>query len=118
MQLDPSLLIFGVLIVLMLLVLQRGSRQRRELAQVQQRLAPGVEVMMASGMFGTVTAVEDQVVTIESAPGQASRWDRRAVAKILTPQAAETSTTTTEAPTKTSTDEGGAGSAAAGGPPA
>jgi hypothetical protein len=65
-----------------------------------------------------VTAVQDQIVTIETAPGQSSRWDRRAVAKVVTPQDAAEASTTAEAPTRTSTDEGGAGSAAAGGPPA
>jgi len=106
---DPSLLIFGVLIVFMLLVLQRGSRQRRELSQVQQHLAPGVEVMMASGLFATVTAVDEAVVTVQTGPGQQSRWDRRAVARIVTEPA------TTEASSATPTDESGNGSAAADG---
>jgi len=84
---DPSLLFLGVLFVLMFLVLQRGNRQRRELSRVQANIAPGAEVMTASGMLATVTAVDDDVVTLETAPGQRSRWDRRAVARIITPPA-------------------------------
>lgn len=87
MPFDPSLLFLGFLLVLMFIVFQRGNRQRRELSQVQANLAPGAEVMTASGMLATVTAVEDDVVTLETAPGQRSRWDRRAVARIITPSA-------------------------------
>lgn len=87
MPFDPSLLFLGLMFVLVFMVFQRGRGQRRELAQVQSSLAPGIEVMTASGLMATVIAVEDDVVTLETAPGQHSRWDRRAVARIITPPA-------------------------------
>ncbi len=90
MPFDPSILFLGLMFVLMFMIFQRGSRQRKELAQVQQNLAPGAEVMTASGLIATVTAVEDDVVTLETAPGQRSRWDRRAVARVITPAAGPT----------------------------
>lgn len=83
---DPgSMILIGGMLVLLLLMFQRSSRQRRELAQVQSGLAPGAEVMMSSGLFGTVVAVDGDVVTLETSPGQTSRWDRRAVLRVVTP---------------------------------
>lgn len=75
----------GVAFLLMVVVFQRGNRQRRDLAQLQARLEPGAEVMTASGLYGTVVAVLDDRVTLQTGPGQVSTWDRRAIARILTP---------------------------------
>jgi preprotein translocase subunit YajC len=80
-QLFIVLAMFG----LMLLVLNRGRRQQREMQAVQSRIAVGAEVMTTSGMYATVVALEGDVVTLEMTPGQRSRWDRRAVARILEP---------------------------------
>lgn len=82
---DPSILFLGMLLVLILLMFQRSSRQRRETAQVQAGLLPGAEVMTASGLFATVIDVDEQKVTLQTGPGQTSTWDRRAVARIITP---------------------------------
>jgi len=74
------LLLAGVMLVV---AVTRGRRQQREATSTQQRVAPGAEVMTTSGLFATVVSVEDAVVTLETAPGQRSRWDKRAVARIL-----------------------------------
>lgn len=98
---DPSLIFLAIVLGMAFLVIRRGSRQRRELTEIQSQIAPGAEVMMASGIFGTVTSVDDEVLTLELAPGQISRWDRRAVAKIVTPgpaSAAEPGTETKDEP--------------------
>ena len=80
---DPNLLMLGVLLALAVMIILRGRRQRAELAGVQQALAPGQEVMTASGMYATVVALTDDQVTLETAPGQTSRWDRRAVVRVV-----------------------------------
>jgi preprotein translocase subunit YajC len=41
--------------------------------------------MTTSGMYGTlVELTDDGVAVLETAPGQHTRWDRRAIAKIVT----------------------------------
>lgn len=69
---------------LLVIAFTRGRRQQREVLGVQARLRPGVQVMTSSGLYATVVAVEDGVVTLETAPGQRSRWDKRAVVRVVT----------------------------------
>ncbi len=82
---DPGIIFLGMAVVLMAVMFQRSSRQRREFAQVQSQITPGAKVMTASGMFGTILEVVDDTVVLETGPGQTSTWDRRAVARIVTP---------------------------------
>jgi preprotein translocase subunit YajC len=74
------LVLFGGLLLLMF---SRQRRQQRETRAMQSTLRPGVSVMTTAGLFATVVSIEDQVVILETAPGQQSRWDRRAVARIM-----------------------------------
>jgi preprotein translocase subunit YajC len=81
------LILFGGLLFLMF---SRTRRQQREIQQVQANLRVGVLVMTTAGLYATVVEVDDQVVVLETAPGQRSRWDRRAVSRIL-PEESSTS---------------------------
>jgi preprotein translocase subunit YajC len=83
--LDPSILLLVALVGLLLLMNLSRRRQQREQQNLQAQLATGTEVMTASGLIATVVSLEDTVVVLETAPGQRSRWDRRAVAKVLGP---------------------------------
>jgi len=76
-------LLIPVLLILML-VFQRRS-MRRQTEQVQEQLAPGVEVMTGSGLFGTVRALRDEHVELEIAPGVVTRWVRPAIARVIPP---------------------------------
>ena len=50
----------------------------------QQRLAPGVEVMTTSGIYGTVVGVDDTSIQLEVAPGTTVRVAKPAVGQVLT----------------------------------
>ena len=79
-----QLLLLLVLIVFTVWVFTRGRRQQREAQLTQSRLQAGVEVMTTSGLYGRVVEVTDgSVVRLETSPGVVSRWDRRAVARIV-----------------------------------
>jgi preprotein translocase subunit YajC len=82
--------------------LVRGRRQQREVQNVQARLTPGTDVMTSSGLYATVVAIDGDVVTLETAPGTTSRWDKRAVIRVVTPsgvQAGDGDADTTEGDT-------------------
>ncbi len=83
---DPgSLLLIAITFGLLFMIFSRGRKQQREVQELQARLAPGAEVMTTSGMYGTlVELTDDGVAVLETAPGQHTRWDRRAIAKIVT----------------------------------
>jgi preprotein translocase subunit YajC len=79
-----QLLLLLVLIVFTVWVFTRGRRQQRAAQLTQSRLQAGVEVMTTSGLYGRVVEVTDgSVVRLETSPGVVSRWDRRAVARIV-----------------------------------
>ncbi len=114
-MIDPfSLLFLAVTFGLLFMIVSRGRRQRRELLDLQERLAVGAEVMTTSGLYATIAELHDDgVAVLETAPGQRSRWDRRAIARVVTPQAeAATATTgaTATATTATTADAAGGGS--------
>lgn len=83
----------GFLIILVLLVgvmwfmSNRTRKQQQKAQEFRSNLKPGDEVMTGSGLFGTVVAVEDDVVTLESTPGSQSRWLKAAIAKLVEPPA-------------------------------
>ncbi len=63
----------------------RTRKQQREMADLRTNLQVGDEVMTGSGLFGTVTAVDGDVVTLESTPGSETRWLRAAIARRVDP---------------------------------
>lgn len=82
---DPILLVMLLGIVALFWMSSRTRKQQKEAAAFRENLAPGQDVMTGSGMFGTIVAVEDEVVTLETAPGVTSRWLRPAIAKLVEP---------------------------------
>lgn len=85
-----SLLFPLLLIVAFFFLLIRPQRQRQKLAQqVQSSLSAGAEIMTTSGMFGTVTDLADDSVTVEISPGVRVRLLRAAVARVVPPATSE-----------------------------
>jgi preprotein translocase subunit YajC len=74
-------LLFGVMYFMMI---RPQQRRRREAEQMQSALGPGDEVVTIGGMHGEVTAVDDDVVTLEIAPDVHVRFARPAIARIVT----------------------------------
>ena len=67
-------------------------RPQKKRAQAQQQLSKSIgdgdEVMTTSGMYGFVTAIEDDIVWLEIAEGVDIRITRAAIAKKVTTAAA------------------------------
>lgn len=83
---DPVMLIFLVAIFgLLLFMMNKNRKRQREVTDMRTSLAVGQEVMTSSGMYGTVIAVEGNVVTIESTPGSTSKWFIQAIGKKVDP---------------------------------
>ncbi len=83
---DPSfLVILAVALGALWLMSNRTRKQQRTAAEFRNNLVAVDEVMTASGLLGTVVDVEDDVITLESAPGSQTRWIRAAIAKKIDP---------------------------------
>ena len=78
------LIIIVVLFAAMWLFLIRPQRRRQvEQARLQDSIAAGDEILTAGGVYGTVRAIEEDVVQVEIAPGTVIKLDRRAVATVV-----------------------------------
>jgi preprotein translocase subunit YajC len=73
-----------VLFGLLYFVTIRPQRNRQRAAQqTQSKIQPGMRVRTTAGMYATVTAVEDQEVVLEVAPGVNVRFLRRAIMDVI-----------------------------------
>ena len=79
-----GLLPFVLILVAFYFLIVRPARTRQRAAQeLQQRLAPGVEVMTTSGIYGTVVGVDDTSIQLEVAPGTTLKVAKPAVGQVL-----------------------------------
>jgi preprotein translocase subunit YajC len=75
----PFILIIGVF---WLLILRPQQRRQRELRHLQSSLSAGDDVMLTSGIYGTVSSIDDDHVLVEIAPGVTIRVARGAIAQL------------------------------------
>ena len=84
---DSNALLMVVLLVFVGGMLYLSSRTRKkQMAAQQQKLdaiAPGVRVTTIAGLQGTVTAVADDTMELEIAPGVRTTWLRAAVRDVV-----------------------------------
>jgi preprotein translocase subunit YajC len=81
-----QLLFFALLGVAGWLLLVRPQRRRAQaLAEVRGALSVGTSVITTAGLHATVTAIEDETVLLEIAPGVNARFAKQAVVRVLDP---------------------------------
>ena len=73
------------------LFIKPSKARRKLLTDMQGSLVPGVRVMTTSGIFGTVSTVTDEIVTIEIAKGVIIEVVPGAIGRVIVPQSAEAS---------------------------
>ena len=71
------ILLLPFLLLVFLMISQR--RRAQQIQALQASLAVGEDVVTTSGLYGTVVALDDQVVTLDAGNGVALRFDRRAI---------------------------------------
>jgi preprotein translocase subunit YajC len=81
----PLLLIVLLFGVMYFMMIRPQQKRRREAQAMQSALGPGDEIVTIGGLHATVVAVDDDVVTVEIAPGVHARYARPAIARVLTP---------------------------------
>ena len=55
-------------------------RRQKESQRLQSSLGVGDEVTTTSGLLGRITALDDEIATLEVSPGVSVRFNRRAIA--------------------------------------
>lgn len=74
-----------IIAALIWLMISRQRKRARETANLQSSLAVGAEVMLGSGIFGTIRGLEEERVRVEVAPEVVIAVHRRAVTRVVTP---------------------------------
>jgi len=79
----PVATLVGFALLLWLLLVRPQARRQRELARMQSALEVGDEVMLTSGVFGTVRALDQGVAQVEIAHGVTIRVARGAIGQVV-----------------------------------
>src|ERR1700755_1346494 len=83
----PLLLIVLLFGVMYFLMIRPQQKRRREAQQMQSSLAPGDQIVTIGGLHATVISIDDDIVTVEIAPGVDVRFARPAIARVVQPSA-------------------------------
>lgn len=83
-----SILILALPILLLFYLMWSQRRRARRLAESQDAIKVGDEVLTTAGMYGTVTGIDGDVVHLQIANGVIVRNDRRAVVPAPAPRPA------------------------------
>jgi len=78
----PLLLIVLLFGVMYFMMIRPQQKRRREAQAMQSALGPGDDIVTIGGLHATVVAVDDDVVTVEIAPGVNVRFARPAIARV------------------------------------
>ena len=84
-QLLLPVLMYAGLGGLMYFSMKKQKRVAAATKQMHDSLVPGARVMTTSGLHGTVTAIADDTIELEIAPGLRTTWVRAAVREIIVP---------------------------------
>lgn len=75
--------IIAIVVIFWLFVIAPASRRQKATSQMQSAISVGDEVVLTSGIFGTVTEVADSHLLVQLAPGVDVKVARSAVGAIV-----------------------------------
>ncbi len=78
--------IFPLLLIVLafwLLVIRPARKRQQEMSRIQNSVAIGSEVMLGSGIYGTVVSVGDDTLQLAVAPGTEIKVAKQAVVRVV-----------------------------------
>ncbi len=88
----------GIALLFWLLIIRPAQRRQKELGRMQSSLDVGDEVMLTSGVFGTLRALADDHLLVEVADGVTLKVARGAIGSVVPSAADERADRTTDEP--------------------
>ena len=84
---SSGLFMWGMMLLLLVAVyfmmIRPQQKRRREQETMQSSVSVGARVLTIGGLYGTVTEISDDSVTLEVAPGVTNRYARGAISRIV-----------------------------------
>ena len=75
----------AILALFWFMVVRPQRRRQQEVTALQNSIEVGQQVMMSSGIYGTVRTVTDDTARLEIAPGTEIQIARAAIARVVEP---------------------------------
>ena len=75
--------IVAIAVIFWLLIIRPAQRRQKEIAHVQASIAVGEDVVLTSGIFGTVREADEATLHVEIAPGVVIKVARGAVGSVI-----------------------------------
>ncbi len=82
-ELVSLLPLVAIALLFWLLVIRPAQRRAKNVSQMQRALEVGDEVMLTSGVFGTLRSLEDDHVRVEVAEGVVLKVVRAAIGSVV-----------------------------------
>lgn len=94
-----TFVMLGVLVLLVLFMFRNSRKRQRAAQELQEKVAPGAEVMTNFGLFGTIVSIdaEENKVVLETGPGTTATVHRQTIARVIDPAEAAAATETGDA---------------------
>ncbi|HET9421005.1 MAG TPA: preprotein translocase subunit YajC [Nocardioides sp.] len=73
----------AIALLFWLLIIRPASKRQKDQARMQSAVTVGEQVMLTSGIFGTVTDMDDDKLSLEIAPGVVVSVARGAVGSVV-----------------------------------
>ena len=77
-----NLLILALPFLLLIWLFMSQRKRQQQAQQLQASIVVGDQVVTTSGLYGTVTGLDEGTAELEIAPDVVVRWDRRAIGSI------------------------------------
>ena len=103
-ELGAALPFIGIALLFWLLIIRPASKRQKAMSQMQSQLGVGDEIVLTSGIYGTVDALDDDGVHVRVADGVTIRVARGAVGTVVPRQDVEPDDTDDE-PVADATEE-------------
>ena len=84
-QMLLPILMFAALGAMMFYGMRKQKRVAAATRDMQDSLVPGARVMTTSGLHATITAIADDTIELQIAPGVRTTWIRAAVREVVVP---------------------------------
>ncbi len=72
-----------LVLVFIVLVVRPARARRRQFENLQTQLQPGQRVMLASGIYGEISTLDDETIELLIAPGTIVTVNRHAVSRVI-----------------------------------
>ena len=74
-----------IVLVFWFLVIRPSRKRQQDMSRVQASIEVGAEVMLGSGIYGTVRATADDTIELEVSPGTSMKVARQAIVRVVDP---------------------------------